>query len=129
MITFNKKYFLFFALLFIVEVLIALYIDDRIIRPFVGDFLVVILIYCFVKAFLKVSVISTAISVLLFAFVVEGLQYLHIVKLLGLQKYRVAVVVIGNHFQWLDILIYTLGIATVVFIEKRVNGLHQNTIL
>ena len=128
MITFNKKYFLFFALLFIVEVLIALYIDDRIIRPFVGDFLVVILIYCFVKAFLKVSVISTAISVLLFAFVVEGLQYLHIVKLLGLQKYRVAVVVIGNHFQWLDILMYTLGIATVVFIEKRVNGLHQNTI-
>ena len=37
MITFNKNYFLSFAILFIVEVLIALYIDDRIIRPFVGD--------------------------------------------------------------------------------------------
>ncbi len=121
MFAFHKKYFLFFCFLFFVEVMIALFVNDQIIRPFVGDFLVVILLYCFVKAFFKTSINSTAIGVLIFAYIVEGLQFLHIAKLLGLQNNRLAVVIIGNYFQWLDILMYTLGIATVILIEKKVN--------
>ena len=48
MLLFRRSYFSFFVLLFIIEVLIALFVNDRLIRPYVGDFLVVILIYCFI---------------------------------------------------------------------------------
>ena len=77
---FNRKYFLLACLLFLVEVLIALLVHDRIVRPYVGDYLVVILIYCTVKAFFDTPIVSTTISVLLFAFAIEILQYFHLVN-------------------------------------------------
>ncbi|MFT5385169.1 MAG: hypothetical protein ACI81W_002574, partial [Saprospiraceae bacterium] len=38
------------AFLFLIEVGIAVFIQDRIIRPYIGDLLVVILIYCFIRS-------------------------------------------------------------------------------
>jgi len=104
--------------LFVVEVLIALYLHDRIIRPYIGDLLVVIMIYCFVKSFLNTDVIRTALAVLLFAYIIEVLQYFKFVKLLGLQNSKLASVVLGTSFQWIDLVAYTAGAAIVVAIEK-----------
>jgi hypothetical protein len=118
MFTFRRNYFFLAILLFIIEVLIALFLHDRIVRPYVGDFLVVILLYCFVRAFFKVSVIKTAIIVLLFAYLIELLQYLNIIKELGLQNSKLANVVLGNLFEWIDVIAYTLGVITVVILEK-----------
>ena len=115
---FNLRYFLLFILLFVVEVLIALYLHDRIIRPYIGDLLVVIMIYCFVKSFLNTDVIRTALAVLLFAYIIEVLQYFKFVKLLGLQNSKLASVVLGTSFQWIDLVAYTAGAAIVVAIEK-----------
>ena len=106
-------------LLFITEVLIALFVHDQFIRPYIGDFLVVILIYCFVKSFLNTPVVPTALGVLVFAYIVELLQYFRIVELLGLQHSRAARIIIGSSFEWQDILAYTLGILMVVLVEKR----------
>lgn len=33
-------------IVFIIELIIALYVHDRIIRPYIGDMLVVVLVYC-----------------------------------------------------------------------------------
>ena len=118
MIIFNKKYFLLTILLFLIEVLIALYVHDKIIRPYIGDILVVILIYCFCKSFCKISNITLAIGVLLFSYCVETLQYLHIVKWFGLSNSKIANIIIGNSFSWEDILCYTIGIAIVLLIEN-----------
>jgi hypothetical protein len=118
MLTFNKKYFLLTVFLFIVEVLIALFVRDAIIRPYVGDVLVVILIYCFIKTFFNWPVVPVAIGVLLFAFTVEALQYFKVVELLGLQDSKLARIVIGTSFAWLDMLTYVIGIAAVILIEK-----------
>ena len=106
-------------LLFITEVLIALFVHDQFIRPYIGDFLVVILIYCFVKSFLNTPVVPTAIGVLVFAYTVELSQYFRIVELLGLQHSKVARIIIGSSFEWQDLLAYTLGILAVVFVENR----------
>ena len=106
-------------LLFITEVLIALFVHDQFIRPYIGDFLVVILIYCFVKSFLNTPVVPTALGVLVFAYIVELLQYFRIVELLGLQHSRAARIIIGSSFEWQDILAYTLGVLAVVLVEKR----------
>lgn len=116
---FNPRYFVYTILLFVTEVLIALFVHDQFIRPYVGDFLVVILIYCFVKSFLNTPVVPTAIAVLLFAYLVELLQYFHIVEVLGLQHSRAARIIIGSSFEWQDILAYTLGILAVVLVENR----------
>lgn len=116
---FNPRYFLYTILLFVTEVLIALYVHDQFIRPYIGDFLVVILIYCFVKSFLNTPVVPTAFGVLLFAYLVELLQYFRIVEVLGLQHSRAARIIIGSSFEWQDMLAYTMGILMVVLVEKR----------
>lgn len=116
---FNPRYLISTILLFITEVLIALFVHDQFIRPYIGDFLVVILIYCFVKSFLDTPVVPAALGVLLFAYTVEVLQYFRIVEVLGLQHYRAARIIIGSSFEWLDMLAYTMGILMVILVEKK----------
>ena len=113
----NFSYLSFAIVLFVIEVFIALRINDAIIRPFGGDYLVVILLYCLAKSFFDTHKNLTAFSVLLFSYLVEGLQYLQIVDLLGLDDSKLANIIIGNYFSWLDIICYTLGILTVIGVE------------
>lgn len=115
---FDRRYFALTVALFLIEVLIALYLHDQFVRPYAGDFLVVILIYCFVRSFLQAPVIPVALGVLVFSYIIETLQYFNLVKLLGLEHSRLANVVIGNHFTWVDIVAYTLGTGCTVLIEK-----------
>lgn len=118
MTTFNKKYFLAGIILFLVEVFIAIYVRDKFIRPYAGDFLVVMLLYCFLKSFLKISVAAAAISVLAFGYLIEALQYFKTIYLLGLENDRIMGIVLGSHFEWADLLAYTLRILTIFGIEK-----------
>jgi hypothetical protein len=118
MITFNKNYFGLASLIFGIEVLIAIYVNDNFVRPYLGDVLVVILLYCFLKSFLKLPVLVAALLVLAFSFVIEYLQFLHIVEKLGLEKSKMARTVIGTSFGWIDLLAYIVGIAIVLIAEK-----------
>ena len=118
MITFNKNYFGLATLVFGIEVLIALYVTDTVVRPYLGDVLVVILIYCFLKSFLKLPVLTVALFVLALSFAIEFLQFLNIVEKLGLENSKVARTVIGTSFSWTDLLAYIIGIAIVLLTEK-----------
>lgn len=118
---FNRSYFVIAILLFVIELLIALYVHDQIIRPYFGDFLVVILIYCFIKSFLDSANLVTAIGVLIFSFLLEISQYFNIVNLLGLGHSNLARTVIGTSFEWIDLIAYTLGIVFVIYIENQVS--------
>lgn len=117
MLTFNKRYFALTILLFVVEVLIALFVRDRFVRPYVGDVLVVMLIYCFVKTFMNLPITSVAMFVLVFAFTIEFFQYIHIVERLGLEKSALARTVIGTSFAWADIVAYIAGFVLIVITE------------
>jgi Protein of unknown function (DUF2809) len=118
LLKFNSRYFILTILIFVTEILIALFAHDRIVRPYVGDFLVVILVYCFLKSFLNTPVLTTAISVLIFSYIVEILQYFHIADRIGLQNSRLAKIIIGSSFEWIDLMAYTAGITLVLCIEK-----------
>jgi len=118
MLIFHKKYFYLTLILFFIEIFIAVFINDGFIRPFIGDVLVVILIYYLIKTFLRVNSSVAALSVFAFACTVEILQYFNLVNLLGLQNNKIATVVIGSTFDWKDIFAYGLGIIVVVFLEK-----------
>jgi DNA integrity scanning protein DisA with diadenylate cyclase activity len=112
------QYFTPALLLLLAEGLIERYVHDNIIRPYVGDFLVVVLIYCLIKSFINTPVLKTAVGVLLFAYAAEISQYYNLVGLLGLQNSRPALLLLGHSFSWLDMLCYTLGITLVIIIEK-----------
>jgi hypothetical protein len=118
MLLFNKNYFGLAILIFIMEVLIALFAHDRFIRPYLGDVLVVILLYCFLKSFLKLSVLTAALGVLAVSFTIELLQFLHIVEKLHLEESKIARTVIGTSFSCIDLLTYIVGITIILLVEK-----------
>ena len=118
MLTFQWKYLLPAIFLFVVELVIAFFVHDTIVRPFIGDFLVVVLIYCFLKSFFELPVYTAAVSVLLFAYLVETLQYFKLIYLLGWQDSLLAHLILGSKFHWMDMLMYTSGILLVIFAES-----------
>ncbi len=118
MFKFRKVYFLFTILLFIIEVLIALYVHDNFIRPYIGDVLVVILIYCFLRSFWNAKYFTVSVSVLLFAYCVEFLQYLKIVDILGLGENKIMRIIIGTSFSFEDLIAYSFGFLIIIVVEK-----------
>lgn len=102
-------YIIAFLLFFIIELVIALYVRDRFIRPYIGDMLVVVLVYCFVRIFVPDKYRLMPLYVFLFACFIEGLQYLDIVKVMGLEQNRIMRTVIGSVFDWKDIFCYGAG--------------------
>ena len=119
MLKFNLRYFLLTILLFVIEVLIALFLNDPIIRPYGGDVLVVMLVYCFVKSFVDFPIVPTTLGVLLFAFSIELLQYLRLVELLGWQDNKLATTLIGYSFSWVDMACYVIGAGLILLFERR----------
>ena len=123
---FDPYYLIWSILLFLIEVYIAVHVRDAFVRPYVGDFLVVILIYSVIRSFFKFSMLTTAVGVLLFSFLVEILQYFEIVEILGLGSSSLARVIIGTTFVWEDLVAYSLGIATVLGAEKVIGPMLRN---
>lgn len=116
----NIKSLVIFLLLLLLEVIIAKTANGFIRHTF-GDFLVVILLYYFVKSFLEITSVKLIIYVLLFSYTIEILQSFKFVKLLGMEDNRLANIIIGNTFSYGDLLAYTLGGISVYFIEKIFN--------
>ena len=90
-------------IVFIIELIIALYVHDRIIRPYMGDMLVVVLVYCFVRVFVPRGLKRLPLYVFLFAVCVEVLQYFRLAELLGLQGNTAARIILGSVFYWKDV--------------------------
>lgn len=57
------------------------------------------------------------IGVLLFSYSVEIMQYFNVVELLGLSDYKLARIVIGTSFAWVDMLAYTAGAVIIAVVE------------
>ena len=94
---------------FCIELSIALFVHDKFLRPYVGDILVVVLLYTVVRIFIPDGVRLLPLYIFLFATGVEVLQYFRIVEVLGLSDNRVLSVVIGSVFDGKDIVCYGVG--------------------
>ena len=110
-ISWNKRtaYLLATVLIFLLELFIALFVRDVFIRPYVGDMLVVVLVYTFLRIVFPERPRLLPLYVFLFAAGVETLQGMRIVELLGLQDNRFFSVLIGTTFDWKDIVCYGVG--------------------
>lgn len=102
--------------IFAIEVLIALYLNDAIVRPYVGDALAVVLVYAGLRALTRLGV-RTAIAVALgVAAIVEFGQLIGILGLLGLAANATARTVFGSGFDPKDFAAYGLGgLAAAIF--------------
>ncbi|MBD0830568.1 ribosomal maturation YjgA family protein [Aestuariibaculum sediminum] len=117
-VSFNKTYFVLATTLLVVEIAIALFLKTGFIRHTFGDYLVVILIYCSIKTIVNAKPIKTAITTLIFAFIVELLQLTPLLEFLNLQNNTLAKIIVGTTFNISDLGAYVLGIITVIIIEK-----------
>lgn len=117
-----KKRRIIYALLFLsvllAEILIALFVKDAFVRPYVGDMLVTVLICCFLRIFFPTGVNLLPVYVFLFAAAVEVCQYFDIVKLFGLDGNRFISVLLGRTFSLADILCYAAGCLVFFGLEK-----------
>ena len=114
----NKKFFCAFIIVLVIEIIIAVFINDNFIRPYVGDVLIVVLIYCFIKSFVANDIKLLPWYIFIFAVLVEIGQYFNLVYLLGLGDYQIARIIIGTTFDPIDIVCYLIGCIGLVLFEK-----------
>lgn len=119
---FNTYYFVVFIVLFAIEALIAIYLKEGFIRHNFGDYLVVILLYCFFKSFIKGKSFQIALAVLIFSYTIEFLQLTSFLEVLNLQENRIAKIVLGSTFSIGDLIAYTFGIITILIFEHLRHG-------
>jgi hypothetical protein len=111
-----------------VEICIATVGKHTFLRPVLGDFLVVLLLYSIGRLFFKGTSVTLGIGVLLVAYTVEVLQWGGLSEKLGLSHTLFGQLVLGASFDWCDLLAYTLGTCLAVvldcFLRKRLPKAH-----
>lgn len=108
----GKKKIIFtilFVLLMLVEVVIALYVHDSFIRPYMGDVLVVVVLYAGIRIIVPEKFRLLPLYVFIFASMFEVLQYFNIVDVIGLSNNRFMRVLIGSVFDIRDVICYGVG--------------------
>lgn len=113
------NYGIAFFLLLLIEVVIAIYVHDSFIRPYIGDMLVVVLLYTAFKIFKPYGVKLLPLYIFLFAIFIECLQFLNIVKILKLENNTFFRIVIGSVFDIKDILSYAIGFICIYIYESK----------
>ncbi|EGF91637.1 membrane protein [Asticcacaulis biprosthecium C19] len=106
---FHWGYALAAILVFVIEVLIALFVRDGFVRPYLGDVLAVVLVYLFLRAVTRLGVITALIATLAFALAIELGQLFGLMDVLGLRGNRLAHFTIGGSFDPKDLLCYAAG--------------------
>lgn len=101
-------YIIAFVGVLVIEIIIGVYVRDRFVRPYIGDVLVVLLVYYFVRIFIPYGVRLLPWYVLGFACFVEILQYFQLTDTLGIEN-RVMRIVLGSTFDIKDIICYVVG--------------------
>lgn len=113
----NVKYVAAFIVLLIIEVIIGLYVNDAFIRPYIGDVLVVILMYTFIRGIVQKHIKYLAAYLFVFSVIVELAQYYRIIDILHLQNNKMISTIIGSSFDMKDILCYLIGAVILIIWE------------
>ena len=116
---FNPAYFVSAMLFVVTDFLLINRMHDAIIRPYGGDLIWGVFLYCLVRSFVSGPAKQMAIGVLLFCYAEEVLQYFHLADRLGFIRPSLMRTLIGTSFSWVDMLCYTLGIGVVLILESR----------
>ena len=114
------KYILIFIITFAIEVIISRYVHDKIIRPYIGDILVVICLYTFSKSIFLDKIKRLSLYVLICAVIVEILQYFNYAQILFGDN-KIIKTLLGSSFDIKDILCYVMGYLIIILVERSLN--------
>ena len=121
----RKHYALIFLLLLGIEVFIALFVHDNFVRPYLGDVLVVVVVYALARVVFPTGLPWLPVGVTLFAAGVEVSQYFHLVDLLGLGGIPFFRVLLGSVFDWADLACYCVGGGAILLTEGFLRARHN----
>lgn len=96
-------------MLLLTEIIIALFVHDNFVRPYIGDILVTVFLCCFCRIVIPKGVPLLPLYVFIFAALVETAQYFDVVKLLSLENNAFISTIIGRTFSFIDLLCYAVG--------------------
>lgn len=104
-------------LIFAIEVLIALFVRDDFVRPYLGDVLAIGFVYSALRALTPLSFPQALAVTLAIALVIELAQAFGLLSALGLADNELARIVLGGVFDWHDLAAYAAGGAIIAAIE------------
>lgn len=114
----HKGYAALTVVLLAIELAIALFLNDPIIRPYVGDALAVVLVYTGLRAVTRMGVVPAASIAFAIAVAIECSQYLHLLRAIGLDHNRFARMILGSGFDPKDFIAYASGAIAVLLVER-----------
>lgn len=113
------KYLISAIIIIVTEVFIALYVHDNFIRPYAGDILVVFVLYFLYKTLFPKKNKNLPIYIFIFSVIVEILQGINIIDILGLGDITFFRILLGTNFDIKDILCYLVGCVILYYIENK----------
>ena len=104
-----------FVLLVAAEVCIGVFYFNFFIRAYIGDVIIVWVLYCLFRSFVpkKFNSYAVALGILAFSFAVEFLQKAHIADVLGV-KNELLRIIIGTSYAAEDLWCYAAGTAVTI---------------
>lgn len=116
--SYRRAYLIAALIFFAIEVLIALFVRDDFIRPYIGDVLAVALVYTALRAATPLTLIPALATTLAIAFAIEIAQALNFLDAIGLRDNTIARTILGGVFDWSDLIAYTAGAALIFAVEQ-----------
>ena len=113
------KYLISAIIIISAEVFIAVFVNDDFIRPYVGDMLVVFVLYFLYKTLFPKKNKNLPFYIFIFSVIIEILQGINIVDILGLGDIKFFRILIGTNFDIKDILCYLTGCMVLYYIENK----------
>ncbi len=117
-----------FLLILIIEILIALFVRDSFVRPYIGDMLVTVLICSFARFFIPEKIKLMPIIVLIFSTLVEIGQYFDFVKIMGLDDNVFISILFGRTFSVADLICYTIGCVVFAIFDYIIKKKNRSTL-
>ncbi|PJZ56958.1 DUF2809 domain-containing protein [Leptospira barantonii] len=93
---------------------------NRFIRGFIGDVVVVMLLYVFFKSIADFDPVKLSIFIIVFSFSVEVFQYFKMLRLFGFEETRSTKIIFGSVFDWMDLLAYLIGVFLIFYFDTLV---------
>ncbi len=123
-------YIIGFVLLVAVEVCIGVFYFSFFIRAYIGDVIIVWVLYCLFRSFVpkRFNSYGIAVGILIFSFAVEFMQKAHIADILGVEN-KLLRIIIGTSYATEDLWCYVAGTAVTILEIWLFNRLsaHKNS--
>jgi len=105
--------------LFAIEVVIALFVRDAFVRPYLGDVLATAMVYFGLRGVTPLGRTGAAAGAFGLGAAIEIGQAFHVLDLVGLGSSGWARVVFGGVFDFKDLACYAIGVALAMAVDRR----------